>query len=468
MLSKRFFLDQHGCAKNQVDGELLIGVLESVGWQHVSSAYDAEVILVNSCGFIQPAKEESINAVLDARTAYPHAKIILTGCLAERYAPLLQHELPEADGFFGNGQIARFPELLEQVLRDVDDVRPALVPEQVGVCCGIRPKILNFPRSVFIKITEGCNHRCAFCAIPLIRGRLRSRPIQSIVQEIRELIERGFYEFNLIGQDLAAFTGNSDRALSGLAQLLTEISTLAGDFIVRLLYIHPDNFKDDILPVMTRDTRFVPYFDMPFQSGSDRVLRAMFRRGNVSRYVRLLDSIRTAFKQTHSPYGRIALRTTFLVGFPGETDDDHRQTMSFIQQTKGLWGGSFVFSKEEGTAAGRMTTDVPKKIAHAREADLRRALTALTETMLQEFYGETVRILIEELIANPIESPDNGMKMALGRAWFQAPDVDGLIVFRYPANYKDESGSNVSPGSLVRATITAVHGVDLEARAVYT
>ncbi len=465
MLNKNhFFLDQHGCAKNQVDGELLIGILEKEGWTQSSTPDDAELIIVNSCGFIQPAKEESINAVIDARQAYPESKIILAGCLAERYADILKEELPEADGFFGNGDISAFPQLLHAVMNAEKNIRPALVPEQKGVCCGFRPKILNFPRSVFIKITEGCNHRCAFCAIPLIRGKLRSRPIDTIVTEITEFVAKGFYEFNLIGQDLAAFTADKQAEQSGLAQLLTAISTIEGDFIIRLLYIHPDNFKSDILPIMTKDTRFLPYFDMPFQSGSNTVLRSMYRRGKTAQYLELLDSIRKAFREAHSPYSTVAFRTTFLVGFPGESDDDHQETLNFVRATQGMWGGSFVFSKEEGTAAGKRSDDVPIEIAQKREADIRRELTRLTEKSLAALCGDHVRVLIEELIEDT--EHDGTMKTALGRAWFQAPEVDGLVVLRYPHDYRDELGKPLESGSLVQAQITAIRGVDVEARAL--
>ncbi|MEL3899002.1 MiaB/RimO family radical SAM methylthiotransferase [Treponema phagedenis] len=486
MLTKQFFLDQHGCAKNQVDGELLIGILQQEGWVRAKSAETADIIIVNSCGFIEAAKLESIEAVISARSRYPNAKILLAGCLAERYAEEFQQELPEADAFFGNGDLSQLPKIVHQMITNTKkDYRPALVPEQKGISCGIRPEILNFPRSVFIKITEGCNHRCSFCAIPLIRGNLRSRPIEDCVQEIQQFIKSGCYEFNLIGQDLAAFQGSKKTAYnfgtkpqgsiksieqtfpkkqSGLAELLQAISALEGDFRVRLLYIHPDNFPLDILPIMTQDSRFLPYFDLPFQSGSANILHLMNRRGSAEKYLELADTIRNAFRKAKSPYKTTVFRTTFLTGFPGETDFDFKQTEDFLTNLKSLWSGAFVFSKEEGTKAEHLPAQVPKKLAEKRLRILQDLQTEITQESLQFFCGYETDILIEEIIENA--EIDGDSKVAIGRAWFQAPEVDGAIVVNYTDEQRDRSGNPFAPGSIIKAKIIAPRGFDLEAVAL--
>lgn len=279
----KFFLDQHGCAKNQVDGELIITHLVSLGLEQTYNPEEAEYIIINSCGFIESAKKESLDAVYSARDEYPNAKIILAGCLSERYAEIFEESLPEVDGIFGNGKI----DSIKKVIADIKNKnRPVVIEPQEGVSCGERRTFLSFRGSAFVKITEGCSNHCSFCAIPLIRGELRSRKADDIVEEIENLVAKGIKEINLIGQDLAAYgTGFSDNVFgsgrtslpivsengssfetdekSGLALLLEKISKIEGDFIVRLLYIHPDHFNKDILPIMKSDNRFLPYFDIP-------------------------------------------------------------------------------------------------------------------------------------------------------------------------------------------------------------
>lgn len=511
-MTKRFFLDQHGCAKNQVDGELLIGILTDKGWQKTTEPEIADLIIVNSCGFIEPAKRESIEAVITARAAYPHAKILLAGCLAERYGDVFKTEFEEADAFFGNGDLSQLPTLIDRLFPDASPAeqqssatlrqekyqpvsptghsRPFLKPAQKGVCCGQRPELLNFPRSAFIKITEGCNNCCSFCAIPLIRGSVRSRPAADIVSEIQNFVRQGYKEFNLIGQDLAVYeaappadaidrplplkteankakTNKRKPELSGLAQLLHAISGIKGQFSIRLLYIHPDHFPLDILPVMTADTRFLPYFDIPFQSGSDPIIRAMNRCGSAEAYLNLIENIRAAFRSAESPYGEAVIRTTFLTGFPGETQADFERTAAFLQAVQSLWSGAFAYSQEEGTKAADMKKQVPAKIAEQRKAALNELQLKITEQKLASFCGLETNVLIEEVIPQDKNSEDTTQGcIALGRTWFQAPEVDGAVVVNFSEAQKDSEGQPITAGSLVRVRITALRGIDLEADAI--
>ncbi len=455
MLTKRFFIDLHGCAKNQVDAEIIIGIMEKLGWENSETPEDTDLIIINSCGFIKPAKEESINAVIDMRAAYPNAKIILAGCLAERYAEILKDDLSEADAFFGNGDLSKLPELIEKIFPD-NNKPEVLRPPQKGISCGVRPAILNFPRSVYIKITEGCDNCCSFCAIPLIRGRLRSRPVDDIVKEIKTFLKKDFYEFNLIGQDLAAFQDETADKISaensGLSKLLKAISEIEGNFKIRLLYIHPDHFPLDILPVMTADNRFLPYFDMPFQSGSEKIIKAMNRTGSSEIYLDMVKKIRQAFKNAKSPYGEPAIRTTFLLGFPGETDADFKQTADFLKKLKTLWSGGFVYSKEEDTPAYSLKNKVSKKIAEARFSEIQDIQTQITEKELDKFIGWELEVLVEEILEN---------NLALGRAWFQAPEVDGAIVLNFV------NGQKINPGDIVKAKVLNRIGFDLEAIVVF-
>ena len=474
MLQKKFFMDLHGCAKNQVDAEIIIGIMENLSWKNTSDPDEADLIIVNSCGFINSAKEESINAVLQAKAAHPGAKILLAGCLAERYADILKNDLPEADGIFGNGNLSLLPQLIDSMFpkktSEKKFIEKTLVPPQIGICGGERPKILNFPRSTYIKITEGCDNFCSFCAIPIIRGRLRSRPIKDICDEIKTFLKKGFYEFNLIGQDLAAYqTGKNDlkedklhkEKCSGLALLLKSISEIKGNFKIRLLYIHPDHFPLDILPIMTADKRFLPYFDIPFQSGAQKIIRAMNRNGSAEVYLDIVKNIRDAFEKAKSPYGEPQIRTTFLVGFPGETDEDFNETIKFLQELRPLWSGGFTYSREEDTPSYSFKGRVPKKTAEARLAEIQNTQTSITEKKLDSFIGKEIEVLVEELI-----QAEDKTFLALGRAWFQAPEVDGAVVLNFNLNSKDIDGNQILPGSVVKARIAARNGFDLEAVAV--
>ncbi len=471
-----------------MDGELLIGILLSKGWSKAEEPEQASLIIVNTCGFIESAKKESLDAAIAARAAYPNAKILLAGCLAERYAADFADNFPEVDAIFGNGDLSLLPNIIEPLFPDgkmtdraSDELpRPTLVPEQRGVCAGDRPLSLSFPRSAYVKISEGCDNRCTFCAIPLIRGSLRSRPLREIVDECSSLIESGAYELNLIGQDLAAYgRGADDSALgfdgspesaSPLSLLLSGISALTGNFRVRLLYIHPDHFPLDILPVMAADTRFLPYFDIPFQSGDEATLRAMNRRGSAEKYLDLISKIRAAFADAQSPYGGIALRTTFLVGFPGETDASFENTARFAAAIRGMWSGAFTWSSEEGTPAAVLKKKVPKKTAATRLDTLREIQIRITPEELARFVGKEVDVLLEEIIPEPDGSEATGenaavpqSRLALGRAWFQAPEVDGSVVLQFEDGQKDLAGNLIGPGSVVRAIVMAVNGVDVEA-----
>ncbi len=449
--NKKFFLDQHGCAKNQVDGELIMNRLVNLGFTQTFDASEADVIFINSCGFIESAKTESIESLMDARNLYPDAKIILGGCLAERYAEYFKDELTEADAIFGNGDLSKIDGLVKSLF---DGERPVVKPAQEGVCCGERKKLLSYPGSAFVKITEGCDNCCSFCAIPIIRGHLRSRKIEEIVEEIKQLVDQGIFEINLIGQDLAAFGSdfvNHKNSQSELANLLEEISKLKGDFWIRLLYIHPDHFNSDILEIMKKDERFLPYFDIPFQSGSDRIISLMNRKGNFKKYVELIKTIRSAFSES-------CIRTTFLNGFPSETDDDAAITQKFMKEIKPDWSGCFAYSQEEDTVAAKMENQVEKKVAEKRSSALKKIQDKITAESLEKKCGKNYRVLIEEIVEN-LEGTDEGL--AIGRTWFEAPDVDGNVVVRYDLDDKN-AVEKIIPGKVVTVKAVAASGVDID------
>ena len=471
----RFFIDQHGCAKNQVDGELMVSLLAKQGYEQTFDPAQADLIIVNSCGFIESAKTESLNAVMSARETYPKAKILLAGCLAERYASDLAESLPEADGIFGNGDIGQLYKVVEPLMAGE---RPVLTPPQKGVSDGEREMLLSFAGSAYVKITEGCNNRCTYCAIPLIRGELRSRPGKDIIDEIKQLIADGVYELNLIGQDLAAYgTGREDNVFgtgrtllppgtpgyvglaadeksteeSALCTLLKQISALEGTFRVRLLYIHPDHFNADILPVIKADERILPYFDIPLQSAAETTLHRMHRAGNAEKYRSLIAQIRDAFPDA-------AIRTTFLTGFPGETEEEHAESLAFLKEVKTDWSGCFAYSKEDDTPAARMKAQVPKKVSQARADELVELQAVITRERLSGRTGKDYDVLVEEVLAASSENPDEGL--AIGRAWFQAPEVDGSVVIKYDRS-DEKAVAAVQSGRVVRVHVSSSGDVDL-------
>ena len=444
-----FFIDQHGCAKNQTDGELLCAYLEKAGFKYTENPQKANFIIINSCGFIESAKKESINAVYSIKAEFPNAKIILAGCLAERYANDLYESMPELDGIFGNGDLSKITDYMKKVSaasKKQTRAQPAIFP-QTGVCAAERTRLFGFKGSAFVKITEGCSNNCSFCAIPLIRGAVRSRPVKEIVDEIKALVANGIYEINLIGQDLAAYSyKNVD-----LAQLLQKISAVKGRFIVRTLYIHPDHFNVNILEVFKNDKRFVPYFDIPFQSGDDQIIKAMNRKGTAKQYVSLVKKIRKELPSA-------VLRTTFLTGFPGETEEAAANTQDFLQKIKPMWSGCFAYSREEGTAAYSFKNRVPVRTAKQRAAALEAIQTEITRSQLEKYIGKELDILIEEIIA-----PEQDEGLALGRAWFQAPEVDGCVVVRYDADDKTQC-SQMQSGNVIKVKVLACTGMDLDSR----
>jgi len=442
----RFWIDRHGCAKNDVDGEEIAARLEAAGHSYADSAEGADLLIVNTCGFIEDAKKESIDAIVALKIAYPGKKLLVAGCLAQRYAAELAEGLPEADGIVGNADLAA---VLAAAEATAAGERPVVVPESAPSIGTVRRvRRFDFPGTAHVKATEGCSNFCSFCAIPLIRGRLRSRPLNDVAAECADLLEQGARELVLIGQDLGSYgrdlsAGGAAAGDSLLPELLERLTRLPGDFRVRTLYIHPDHFPEGILPVMASDSRLLPYFDLPFQAASGPLLKAMNRKGGADAYLALIGRVRAALPDA-------AMRSTFLLGFPGETEADFLALRSFQEEARLDWVGSFAYSREEGTAAYAMRGKVPKKTVADRRSAVEEAQERITREKLERFVGRKLDVLVEERV----EASEEGQELlSLGRAWNQAPEVDGLTVLR----------GDFAPGSMVRAKILAVKGVDFDA-----
>ncbi|MCX8013007.1 MAG: 30S ribosomal protein S12 methylthiotransferase RimO [Rectinema sp.] len=437
-----FYIDQHGCAKNQVDGEEISTRLIDNGFLQAESPDGADIIIINTCGFIEDAKRESIDAIIAARRAWPEKKVVIAGCLSQRYSKELFAEMSEADGVLGNADLSTVPAALRDILTGTRMVLSPPPPSRMPEHVYIRKTIFDFPGTAHIKIAEGCSNHCAYCAIPLIRGELRSRNIDDIVEECRVLIDRGMFELVLIGQDL----GNYGRDLGGrclLPDLFEALERIPGEFRVRPLYIHPDHFPMEILPFFGKNTRFVPYFDIPFQHASGTLLARMNRHGSAETYLDLLAAIRDKIPDA-------MIRSTFMVGFPGETEEDFRILLEFQEQAQLDWLGTFIFSREEHTPAWNMKPVIPKTIAKQRKALIEEAQTRITAARLNRFIGQSDFFIIEERF----EHDD----LCIGRGWMQAPDVDGVTLVHGAYN----------PGERVRARIVSVNGVDFNAIPEYT
>lgn len=436
--NKTFYIENLGCSKNQVDAEAIIAALGAAGWTYCSTPDGAELVIVNTCGFIKSAKEEAINTIFDYRGAYPDKKVLAAGCFAQRYNDELMNMIPELDGVFGNAAPSKIVDMVPGLMAGE---KPVYVPE-TDMEMPLRQEFLNFKGSAFVKISEGCDNRCHFCAIPLIKGGLKSRSRDSVLQEIRDLIEKGVFEINLVAQDLANF--GLDRGKRELKELLEEISALEGRFWLRLLYIHPDHFPLEILPLMKADPRILPYFDIPFQHADAGILKKMRRLGDRESYLKLVRRLREEFPDA-------VIRSSIMCGFPGENRASYNELRRFLTEAELDWVGFFSYSREEGTVAydyrGSLGTRMAARKTRKQREGLEDLQSGITEKRMDRFVGKTMPLIVEEKV--------EGEELYLTRSSFQAPEIDGLVVLR-----TDEA---LETGQVVNARIIRRNAVDLEA-----
>ncbi len=433
-----FFIESLGCAKNQVDSEQIIAALEQRGLRWVDRPDDARFIIVNTCGFITSAKEQSIETSLALKSSYPNKKVVMVGCLVQRYGRDLEQAMGEIDGFVGLEDISTLGDLILSL-----DGKAAPVSASVSAADSPPPhrtRFLSFPGSAYVKVADGCSNHCSYCAIPLIRGELASRSRPDILQEIEELLDRGVAEIVLIAQDLASY--GRDRGRVELTELVADITSLKKDFWLRLLYLHPDHLPLDLLDVMAADARVLPYFDVPFQHASAEVLQRMGRKGSAEKYGELVQRIRTRLPDA-------ILRSTFLVGFPGESEADMNSLLEFQNRCELDWVGVFTYSREEGTPAHNFSGAVEERVAQERKRSLEQAQIPITGRRLERHVGRRLDVLVEEQV--------KGEDIFLGRSYLQAPEVDGLVVVKARA---------LEPGRIYPVRIQRRVGVDLEASVV--
>ncbi|MEA2624152.1 MAG: ribosomal protein methylthiotransferase [Candidatus Binatota bacterium] len=440
-MGRKVHLASLGCPKNQVDAEIMLGSLVRDGWEVTLDPAEADVLLVNTCSFIQPAKEESIDTILEMaryKAAESGRKLVVTGCLAERYGRQLQSEMPEVDAFVGTGDYLRLSRVLED-LGSRSRARPlAYVGAQHVLPDHEAPRLLSgSPFSAYLKISEGCNHRCAFCIIPKIRGRHESRGVADLTAEARNLAAQGVRELNLIAQDLTAY-GRDLPERSSLAELLSALGGVDGIEWIRLLYCHPSHVTAELLATMAREPRVCRYLDIPLQHGADRMLRAMRRERSADALRRLVGRIRARVPG-------VTIRTSFIVGFPGETESDFGELCRFVTDLEFERVGVFRYSQEEDTEAGVMAEQVSEEVKEERWHRLMALQREISRRKNQALVGDVLPVLV-------CGTDDDGKLH--GRLAGQAPDIDGVV-------FLDAVPDELDPGTIVRVRIDGASDYDL-------
>jgi ribosomal protein S12 methylthiotransferase len=451
-----------GCPKNLVDSEVMLGLVAKAGHTITASAADADVLVVNTCAFIEPARQESIDAILEM-AGYKGGgrcrRLVVTGCLAERYRDQIRREIPEIDAVLGTGDVpdivaaveggagtrpraARGRAALERSaaplpLLNKDGTPAFLYTDRT-------PRLLTTPpHFAYVKVGEGCNYKCSFCVIPRLRGAYRSRPAESIVREARHLAGRGVKEILLISQDTTYY--GIDRGERGaLARLLRRLDRVDGLEWIRLLYLYPTTVTTETLTAIAECDKVCKYVDLPLQHASDAVLKRMRRPGTREGYTRLIERIRALVPG-------VTLRTTFIVGFPGETAREFEELRRFVEAMAFDHVGVFPYSHEEGTAAGRLDDDVPWRVKRQRQRELMLLQKRLVGAANRRRVGERVRVMVDG------PSPDHPLVLR-GRLSGQAPEIDPIV-------YLTEADPDVcTAGTLVDGEVTAARGYDLVVR----
>jgi ribosomal protein S12 methylthiotransferase len=428
-----------GCPKNLVDSEVMLGLLREKGWIP-SATDDADVVIVNTCGFIREAKEESIETILSMAVAKEKGKaqkLVVTGCLPQRYGKELLRELPEVDFFVGTGEFHRIADLLEE--SEKGKMRQKQVIGAPEFLYDHRtPRIhTSFPGSMYLKISEGCANFCTYCVIPRLRGRLRSRPVSSILQEAKQAVSRGVKEINLIGQDITAY-GRDRGDKAGLVRLLKGLVKVEGLRWIRLLYAHPAHITPELVHLIRDEEKICKYLDIPLQHVNEGILKAMNRPAPGKRIPDFLDWLRKEIPG-------VVLRTSLMVGFPGETERIFRELLGFVKEAQFDRLGVFPYSREEGTPAASLKGQVPDRIRQERYRKIMSLQKKISLKKQKTMVGSRVPVLVER----PGKAP--GILWE-GRTRGQAPEVDGAIFL---------TRGDARPGEMVKVRITDAGPYDL-------
>ncbi|HHI88171.1 MAG TPA: 30S ribosomal protein S12 methylthiotransferase RimO [Candidatus Cloacimonetes bacterium] len=391
-----FYIETLGCPKNLVDSEVIVSNIQDVGCELTHEPQNAEVLIVNTCGFIQPAKEESIDVILDFVRFKKEGnckKLIVVGCLVQRYKEELKKSIPEVDHFFGLDEISEINHIFNSV-NFFEEKRFILTPKHYA----------------YLRISDGCENFCSYCAIPFIRGPVYSKPISEIVDEAQQLVDHGVKEIIVIAQDIGNF-GVDIYGESRLIELLLALDKINNLSWLRLLYLNPQHITKELLFTIKNSKRICKYLDIPIQHISDNILTKMNRKTSKKDIIQALDII-------HNIVPELSIRTTFIVGFPGETEKDFEELHGFIQEQKFDWLGVFKYYQEEGTKAASLPDQVPEYIKHKRYEKLMKAQKAISQDRLESFIGKKLSVIVDKKIKPKIYEC---------RSEFDAPDIDGIV-----------------------------------------
>ena len=443
-----------GCAKNLVDAEIMLGGASKDNFDLTRDPDEADVLVINTCGFIDQAKEESIDTILEMHqrrlTARPAQKIIVSGCLAQRYHEELKREIPEVDAFIGLDQIAEFPRIVREILArpatEVANPLDLVTRKSRYIPDYDTPRFQLTPRhTVYVKIAEGCNHPCSFCVIPQMRGRHRSRTIGSVVAEARQLVQQGVKELNLISQDTTYFGMDLWEQKAGprqpvdssrgptLCRLLEELDQIEGDFWIRLLYTHPAHWSDELITTIARSRKVARYVDMPLQHIHEDMLQLMRRETSREHIEDLIVKMREGIPG-------LAIRTTFITGFPGESDEQFDSLLEFIERVRFERLGVFKYSQEEGSRAAKMDGQIPASVKNKRHARAMKLQQKIARELAEAQQGRTIKVLVEQ--------------PQVARSEHDAPDVDCRVLLESP----------LPSGEFATVTVTGAQVYDLVAK----
>lgn len=426
-----------GCSKNRVDAEEMLGLLKQRGHKIVSDADKADVVIVNTCGFIEPAKQESIDEILRYARMKEDGKIkyvVVTGCLAQRYADELVKEIPEADAFVG---VTAFDGIVN-VIDNLGENNSVVIKDINEACPLGLPRVTDDNQVyAYIKIAEGCDNRCSYCAIPYIRGRYRSKPVEALVAEAKELVSRGKKEIIVIAQDITRYGQDLDGNVT-LMILLSRLSEINGLEWIRLMYLNPMRVSEEFIDFVAENKKILPYFDIPVQHINTELLKRMHREADS-------EKIKSVFAYVKNRIPEASLRTTFITGFPGETDEQFRELLEFVKTAHIDNLGVFTYSEEEGTPAALMPDKVPYDVAKKRADKIMALQKKLVASSLRAKRGQILSVIIEG---------QNKNGKYYGRSYREAPDIDGIVIVN--------SDKKLDTGDIVNIKITHTYDYDSE------
>lgn len=426
-----------GCPKNLVDSETMLGLIHEENYEITNDPSEAEIIIVNTCGFIESAKEESINTILqmaEYKKSGSCKYIIVTGCLSQRYAEELFNELPEADAIAGVEVYDEIGSIIKRVINGerfimLERSKPDVIYTSKET---FLPRILTTPSyTAYLKIAEGCDNCCSYCAIPKIRGPYRSKPMEQVLKEAKALAANGVKELIVVAQDTTRYGEDLPGGKLLLADLLKELNKIESLKWIRVMYCYPNNFTDELIKTFASLDKVCKYVDLPLQHASNRLLTSMNRYDTREEVETLLAKLRKRIPG-------IVIRTTFIVGFPGETDADFEELKEFVEQQRFENAGVFAYSQEEGTVAGAMPNQIPDEIKQERYHELMALQAQISEEIHKDTEGQTLEVLVEGI-------EEDGSGLHYGRSYREAPDIDGLVFIENPGDIK--------PGCFVKVNI---------------